>query len=44
MIPQADETIPWADGAWLNPPPAAVMDPDLVVTAAEGSDFWRTTS
>ncbi|MFA1538727.1 DUF1349 domain-containing protein [Actinomadura monticuli] len=32
-------------GAWLNPPVAAVQDGSaLLVTAANGSDFWRTTS
>jgi regulation of enolase protein 1 (concanavalin A-like superfamily) len=32
-------------GEWLNPPPAAVEDGGaLLVTAAKGSDFWRTTS
>ncbi len=37
--------VPWADGSWLNPPPTLRVDgPDLVVTAREGSDFWRTTS
>src|ERR1700712_91821 len=35
----------WADGAWLNPPPAHVEDgPDLLVTAEAGSDFWQETS
>ncbi|TDC47521.1 DUF1349 domain-containing protein [Actinomadura sp. KC345] len=32
-------------GEWLNPPPAADHDGSaLLVTAAKGSDFWRTTS
>jgi regulation of enolase protein 1 (concanavalin A-like superfamily) len=32
------------DATWLNPPPAtAVEGTDLLVTAREGSDFWRTT-
>ncbi|MEU9868844.1 DUF1349 domain-containing protein [Actinomadura sp. NPDC048021] len=32
-------------GEWLNPPPSATPDgPALVVTAARGGDFWRTTS
>ncbi|MFG1855141.1 DUF1349 domain-containing protein [Actinomadura geliboluensis] len=32
-------------GEWLNPPPAAVEDGGaLLVTAAKGGDFWRTTS
>ena len=35
----------WQPGGWLNPPPAVRRDrDDLVVTAAEGSDLWRTTS
>jgi regulation of enolase protein 1 (concanavalin A-like superfamily) len=45
VIPIADTRIPWASGAWLNPP--RTVEPDgeaLVVTAAEGSDLWRTTS
>jgi hypothetical protein len=44
MIPPTTETIAWADGSWLNPPPEAVVGADLVVTAAQSSDFWRTTS
>lgn len=37
--------IDWADGAWTTPPVAAVVDGDaLRVTAAEGSDAWRTTA
>ena len=37
--------VPWETGAWLNPPVAQLIDgPDLVVTAREGSDLWRTTS
>jgi len=32
-------------GRWRNPPPSAREDGrDLVVTAGEGSDLWRTTS
>ncbi|MEU5589129.1 DUF1349 domain-containing protein [Streptomyces chrestomyceticus] len=46
------EDIGWDTDAaqWLNPPPEAVREPaatgggTLVVTAAEGSDFWRRTS
>ncbi|WP_232668675.1 DUF1349 domain-containing protein [Pseudonocardia sp. TRM90224] len=35
----------WNEGAWLNPPARVVPDgDDLLVTAARGSDFWRTTS
>jgi regulation of enolase protein 1 (concanavalin A-like superfamily) len=35
----------WGHRGWLNPPPQVVRDQDdLLVTAAEGSDFWRTTS
>lgn len=32
-------------GDWLNPPPSVRDDGSaLLVTAAAGSDFWRTTS
>jgi regulation of enolase protein 1 (concanavalin A-like superfamily) len=35
----------WADGAWTTPPAEVAEDGgDLLVTAAEGSDAWRTTS
>ena len=35
----------WRHGDWLNPPPQVSRDQDdLLVTAAEGSDLWRTTS
>ena len=35
----------WEAGEWLNPPPNVRRRAgDLVVTAQEGSDFWRTTS
>lgn len=35
----------WDEGQWLNPPVSVVADGEhLLVTAAEGSDFWRTTS
>ena len=35
----------WDEGLWTHPPAAVVPDgPDLLVTAAEGSDAWRTTS
>ena len=44
-----DPALKWRDGwgpaGWLNPPPAVRRDgDDLIVTAACGSDFWRTTS
>ena len=36
---------PWDGGAWLNPPPHVARDgDDLLVTAAHGSDLWRTTA
>ncbi|MGY5883619.1 DUF1349 domain-containing protein [Modestobacter lacusdianchii] len=36
---------PWSAGAWTTPPVAASEDgPDLLVTAAKGSDAWRHTS
>ncbi len=45
MIPATDVSITWASGDWLNSPPEAEPDGgDLLVTAAEGSDFWRTTA
>jgi regulation of enolase protein 1 (concanavalin A-like superfamily) len=35
----------WAPDGWLNPPPRVQQDAgDLLVTAEEGSDFWRVTS
>lgn len=38
-------SIPWASGHWSHPPLAAVeRGTDLLVTAKEGSDAWRTTS
>jgi regulation of enolase protein 1 (concanavalin A-like superfamily) len=41
----AQRRVDWSAGSWLNPPPAADPDgDDLLVTAAAGSDFWRTTS
>jgi regulation of enolase protein 1 (concanavalin A-like superfamily) len=43
--PPAETSIDWSLGAWLNPPPGVVLDGDtLAVTAAEGTDLWRTTS
>ena len=37
--------IPWSSGAWTHPPVSAVeRGKDLLVTAREGSDAWRTTS
>ncbi|MGC4939571.1 DUF1349 domain-containing protein [Kribbella sp. DT2] len=37
--------IEWSEAAWLNAPDGVLADGnDLVVTAREGSDFWRTTS
>ncbi|WP_299951499.1 DUF1349 domain-containing protein [uncultured Modestobacter sp.] len=36
---------PWGAGTWTTPPVSATEDgPDLLVTAAEGSDAWRHTS
>src|SRR3712207_4186769 len=35
----------WRDGEWLNPPrEVRANGSELVVTAEQGSDFWRTTS
>jgi uncharacterized protein len=37
-------TIEWTEATWLNQPEAVLADGnDLLVTAREGSDFWRTT-
>lgn len=37
--------IPWSAGQWTRPPVAVTEDGEaLLVTAAEGSDWWRTTS
>lgn len=45
MTTVAHTTVPWREARWLNPPPAVTEDgPDLLVTARDGSDFWRTTS
>jgi regulation of enolase protein 1 (concanavalin A-like superfamily) len=45
MIPSADTLLAWSSGDWLNAPPAvAVESGELVVSAAEASDFWRTTA
>jgi regulation of enolase protein 1 (concanavalin A-like superfamily) len=39
------QPVPWTAGTWLNPPPRVDADGEsLTVTAAGGSDFWRTTS
>ena len=45
MNTQNVTNLPWIDGRWTNEPVSAdVVDGDLLVTAAEGSDAWRTTS
>jgi hypothetical protein len=45
LTPGADTAIDWSHGTWLNPPLRVESDGDtLAVTAAEGSDLWRTTS
>jgi uncharacterized protein len=37
--------LPWSAGEWTHPPISATEHGnDLLVTAAEGSDAWRTTS
>lgn len=39
------ERIDWDEARWLNLPAEIAPDgSDLLVTAREGSDFWRTTS
>jgi uncharacterized protein len=41
----AAQPLPWSAGTWLNAPARAVEDGgDLLVTAAAGTDLWRTTS
>jgi uncharacterized protein len=43
--PRHPSVVEWDDGRWLNEPVSAKHEkPDLVVTAVEGSDFWRTTA
>jgi regulation of enolase protein 1 (concanavalin A-like superfamily) len=38
-------TLGWDEGRWSTPPAAVEVDgADLVVSAEEGSDFWRLTS
>lgn len=38
-------TVRWTEGTWSHQPVSSVADgDDLVVTAVEGSDAWRTTS
>jgi uncharacterized protein len=38
-------TLDWQDGQWLNEPVATEgVGRDLVVTAVQGSDLWRTTA
>lgn len=45
MNTQNVTNVPWSDGRWTNEPVSAdVVDGDLLVTATEGSDAWRTTS
>ena len=45
VIPSTDASVPWASGDWLNAPAQVVAEDDhLIVLAAEGSDFWRTTA
>ncbi len=39
------QDVGWDSARWLNEPPSTrVADGELVVTTAEGGDFWRTTS
>jgi regulation of enolase protein 1 (concanavalin A-like superfamily) len=45
VIPPTDARHTWSSGTWLNEPVEAIeADGDLLVSAAEGSDLWRTTS
>ena len=44
MISPIERDLPWSSAEWLNPPAGATEDgTGLLVTAREGSDFWRTT-
>jgi regulation of enolase protein 1 (concanavalin A-like superfamily) len=44
-IVNALRSIPWRQGWWLNRPPhVGISQGRLVLTAARGSDAWRTTS
>jgi regulation of enolase protein 1 (concanavalin A-like superfamily) len=39
------KTIPWSEGQWTRLPVSITQTNDLLkVEAAEGSDWWRTTS
>lgn len=39
------KTIPWSEGKWTRAPKSLIeSDGRLIVEAAEGSDWWRTTS
>ncbi len=44
--PTADRQIDWSAGTWLNPPVRSlpIGDGELLVTAADSSDFWRHTA
>ncbi|WP_037872055.1 DUF1349 domain-containing protein, partial [Streptomyces sp. SPB074] len=47
MTTDSTQRVAWTAGEWLNRPPAHRTDEadgSLLVTAAGGSDFWRTTS
>ena len=45
MSDDALRPLPWSAGTWLHEPERAREDgADLLVTAAHGSDLWRTTS
>lgn len=43
--PLAVRRVDWSEGSWTTPPAAVEQDgDDLVVTAVEASDAWRTTA
>lgn len=45
MNTQNVRDVPWSDGRWTNEPVSTeAVEGALLVTAAEGSDAWRTTS
>ena len=46
VIPDANETISWKEGTWLNTPELAQLDGEnnLVVVTKNATDFWRLTS
>lgn len=46
VVPDANETVSWKDGTWLNVPQLAQLDGEnnLIVVTKNETDFWRLTS